>query len=204
MAAEQTEEVVSMKQNMSTQRLAFLGMMTALVFAGNYARIIMPVPVGGVPSFTLANILCVLSGLLLGPVGGLASGLGSALYDLTNPLWAAECWITFLTKGAMGLMAGVAVTAGRRGEGVKPATYGRYLTAAVVGCLSYYVLYYLKDFFYNGMLIGGLQPQAAAVTLLALIPTSIFNGGVAIIAAPPLALAVREALKRSGLRLKMA
>ena len=193
-----------MKQKMSTQRLAFLGMMSALVFAGNYARIVMPVPVGGVPSFTLANILCVLSGLLLGPVGGLASGLGSALYDLTNPLWAAECWITFLTKGAMGLMAGVAVSAGRRGPEARRATYGRYLLSAVAGCLTYYVLYYLKDFFYNGMLLGGLQPQAAAVTLLALVPTSLFNGGVAVIAAPPLALAIREALKRSGLRLKTA
>ena len=193
-----------MKQKMSTQRLAFLGMMTALVFAGNYARIVMPVPVGGVPSFTLANILCVLSGLLLGPVGGLASGLGSALYDLTNPLWAAECWITFLTKGAMGLMAGVAVSAGRRGPEARRATYGRYLLSAVAGCLTYYVLYYLKDFFYNGMLLGGLQPQAAAVTLLALVPTSLFNGWVAVIAAPPLALAIREALKRSGLRLKTA
>ena len=193
-----------MKQKMSTQRLAFLGMMTALVFAGNYARIVMPVPVGGVPSFTLANILCVLSGLLLGPVGGLASGLGSALYDLTNPLWAAECWITFLTKGAMGLMAGVAVSAGRRGPEAGKATYGRYLLSAVAGCLTYYVLYYLKDFFYNGMLVGGLQPQAAAVTLLALVPTSLFNGGVAVIAAPPLALAIREALKLSGLRLKTA
>ena len=193
-----------MKQKMSTQRLAFLGMMTALVFAGNYARIVMPVPVGGVPSFTLANILCVLSGLLLGPVGGLASGLGSALYDLTNPLWAAECWITFLTKGAMGLMAGVAVSAGRRGPEARRATYGRYLLSAVAGCLTYYVLYYLKDFFYNGMLVGGLQPQAAAVTLLAFVPTSLFNGGVAVIAAPPLALAIREALKRSGLRLKTA
>ncbi|MBM6976728.1 ECF transporter S component [Intestinimonas butyriciproducens] len=193
-----------MKQKMSTQRLAFLGMMTALAFAGNYARIVMPVPVGGVPSFTLANILCVLSGLLLGPVGGLASGLGSALYDLTNPLWAAECWITFLTKGAMGLMAGVAVSAGRRGPEARRATYGRYLLSAVAGCLTYYVLYYLKDFFYNGMLLGGLQPQAAAVTLLALVPTSLFNGGVAVIAAPPLALAIREALKRGGLRLKTA
>ena len=193
-----------MKQKMSTQRLAFLGMMTALVFAGNYARIVMPVPVGGVPSFTLANILCVLSGLLLGPVGGLASGLGSALYDLTNPLWAAECWITFLTKGAMGLMAGVAVSAGRRGPEAGKATYGRYLLSAVAGCLTYYVLYYLKDFFYNGMLVGGLQPQAAAVTLLALVPTSLFNGGVAVIAAPPLALVIREALARSGLRLKTA
>ena len=193
-----------MKQKMSTQRLAFLGMMTALVFAGNYARVVMPVPVGGVPSFTLANILCVLSGLLLGPVGGLASGLGSALYDLTNPLWAAECWITFLTKGAMGLMAGVAVSAGRRGPEAGKATYGRYLLSAVAGCLTYYVLYYLKDFFYNGMLVGGLQPQAAALTLLALVPTSLFNGGVAVIAAPPLALVIREALARSGLRLKTA
>ena len=74
----------------------------------------------------------------------------------------------------------------------------------MAGCLTYYVLYYLKDFFYNGMLLGGLQPQAAAVTLLALIPTSLFNGGVAVIAAPPLALAIREALKRSSLRLKTA
>ena len=80
------------------RRLALLGLMTALVFAGNYARITLPVPVGGVPSFTLANILCVLSGLLLGPVGGLASGLGSALFGLTNPLWAAEAWMELSTE----------------------------------------------------------------------------------------------------------
>lgn len=193
-----------MKQRMTTQRLAVLGMMTALVFAGNFARIVMPVPVGGVPSFTLANILCVLSGLLLGPVGGLASGLGSALYDLTNPLWAAECWITFLTKGTMGLMAGVAVMAGRRGGESAPARYPRYLVAAVAGCLSYYVLYYLKDLFYNGMLLGGLPFQAAVLSLVALIPTSLFNGGLAIAAAPPLALALQTALKTSGLSLKKA
>lgn len=193
-----------MKQRMTTQRLVVLGMMTALVFAGNFARIVMPVPVGGVPSFTLANILCVLSGLLLGPVGGLASGLGSALYDLTNPLWAAECWITFLTKGTMGLMAGVAVMAGRRGGESAPVRYPRYLAAAVAGCLSYYVLYYLKDLFYNGMLLGGLPFQAAVLSLVALIPTSLFNGGLAIAAAPPLALALQTALKTSGLSLKKA
>ena len=178
------------------RRLALLGLMTALVFAGNYARITLPVPVGGVPSFTLANILCVLSGLLLGPAGGLASGLGSALFDLTNPLWAAEAWITFLTKGTMGLLAGAVAAAGR---GERPLTYRRCLLAAAAGCAAYYVLYYLKDFFYNGMLLGGLEPAAAAVTLLALIPTSIVNGGLAIAAAPPLALAVQEALDRSGL-----
>lgn len=141
-----------MKQSMSTQRVALLGMMAAVVFAANYARIVLPVPVGGVPSFTLANIACVLSGLLLGPVGGLAAGLGSALYDLTNPVWAAECWIAFLTKGTMGLVAGLALVAGRKEGG--EVRYPRCLAAAVAGCLAYYVLYYLKDLFYNGMLLG--------------------------------------------------
>lgn len=187
-----------MTQRFSTRKLAFLGMMTALVFASNYLRIVMPVPVGGVPSFTLANIVCVLSGLLLGPVGGLASGLGSALFDLTNPLWASECWITFLTKGAMGLMAGVAVTLGRGGRTDDPG-YPRFLASAVVGALSYYVLYFLKGYFYNGILLGGLQPMAALLTLPALIPPSLFNGGVAIVVAPPLAAALQAALRRSGL-----
>lgn len=190
-----------MKQRFSTRKLALLGMMTAVVFAANYARIVMPVPVGGIPSFTLANIACVLSGLLLGPAGGLASGLGSALYDLTFPAWAAECWITFLTKGAMGLMAGVTVMAGRRGGEAKPAKYPRYLSAAVAGCLAYYLLYYLKGLFYNGMLLGSLPFQAALVTLVTLIPTSLFNGGIAIVVSPPLAMALRKALDRSGLSL---
>ena len=100
-------EVFAMKKNaMNPHRLAVLAMMTAVVFAVNFPRIIIPLPTGET-SFTLANIACVLSGMLLGPLGGLASGLGSALYDLTNPIFAPECWLTFLTKGAMGLAAGL-------------------------------------------------------------------------------------------------
>ena len=185
----------------TVRNLTFLGMMTALVFAGNFARIVIPVPVGGVPSFTLANILCALSGRLLGPVGGLASGLGSALYDLTNPLWAPECWITFLTKGALGLGAGLMVRVGRPKSGVVATGYGRFLAGAVVGCLTYYVLYFLKAYFYNGILLSGLQPNAALLTLVTLIPASLFNGAVAIVAAPPLAVAIQAAMKKAGLLL---
>ena len=82
------------KDRFSVQKLALLGMMSALVFASNYLRVTMPIAIGGRTSFTLANILCCMSGLVLGPAGGLASGLGSAIYDLTNPLYASECWIT--------------------------------------------------------------------------------------------------------------
>ena len=71
-------EVFAMKKNaMNPHRLAVLAMMTAVVFAVNFPRIIIPLPTGET-SFTLANIACVLSGMLLGPLGGLASGLGSA------------------------------------------------------------------------------------------------------------------------------
>ena len=185
-----------MKERFTTQKLVLLGMMAALVFASNYARITMPIAIGGKTSFTLANIVCCLSGLILGPVGGLASGLGSALYDLTNPLFAAECWITFLTKGAMGLVAGLAVKGSlSRGE----LTYGRSLLGAACGCAAYYVLYFTKCFLYDGILLEGLQPMVALGILPRKLPASIFNAAVALVAAPPLALAIRRALRNSGL-----
>lgn len=142
-----------MKKNaMNPHRLAVLAMMTAVVFAVNFPRIIIPLPTGET-SFTLANIACVLSGMLLGPLGGLASGLGSALYDLTNPIFAPECWLTFLTKGAMGLAAGLVF---RTPEQRETASYRRCLASSLVGCLTYYLLYFSKSLFYDNMLVGGL------------------------------------------------
>lgn len=185
-----------MKERFTTRKLVLLGMMAALVFAGNYARITMPIAIGGNTSFTLANIICCLAGLILGPVGGLASGLGSALYDLTNPLFAAECWITFLTKGAMGLMAGLAVKGALARDRL---TYRRSLLGAAAGCVTYYVLYFIKCFLYDGILVEGLPPAVALGILPLKIPASLFNAAVALAAAPPLALAIRRALRSSGL-----
>lgn len=185
-----------MKEHFTVHRLALLGMMAALVFAGNYARVTIPIDIGGQTSFTLANILCCLSGLIMGPIGGLASGLGSALFDLTDPRFVAECWITFLTKGALGLAAGLVAMGGLKRDDL---SYRRALAGSVVGCVVYYILYFAKSFFYNGLLIQGLQPAVAAAVLPVKIPASVFNAAVAIAAAPPLALAIREALKRSGL-----
>ena len=167
-------------QKMTVQKLCLLGMMTALVFASNYMRIIMPIAIGGRTAFTLANIICCLSGLLLGPVGGLASGLGSALYDLTNPLYASECWITFITKGVMGLMAGLVMRSAQD---------------------RHYVLYFFKSFAYDGLLVDGLQPMVALAALPLKIPASLFNAAVAIIAAPPLCAAIRAALRRAHIKM---
>ena len=172
-------EVFAMKKNaMNPHRLAVLAMMTAVVFAVNFPRIIIPLPTGET-SFTLANIACVLSGMLLGPLGGLASGLGSALYDLTNPIFAPECWLTFLTKGAMGLAAGLVFCTPEQRE---TASYRRCLASSLVGCLTYYLLYFSKSLFYDNMLVGGLPFAAAALLLPLKIPASLFNAAAAIAA----------------------
>ena len=182
----------------STLKIAVLAMMAALVFASNYLRITMPIAIGGNTSFTLANIMCCLSGLLLGPIGGLASGLGSALYDLTNPLFVSECWLTFLTKGAMGLGAGLVM---RKASHREEPTYLRCLSGAALGCVIYYILFFAKSYFYNGLLVEGLQPQVALITLGAKVPASLFNSIIAIVAAPILCILIQNALKKAHLRL---
>lgn len=188
-----------MKSRYSTQKLAVLGLMTALVFASNYARIILPVSIGGNTAFTLANIACCLSGLMLGPIGGLASGLGSALYDLTNPLYAAECWITFINKGAMGLIAGLVAYQLLKKDGHR---YYKYLFAAILGCVAYYNLYFLKTFFVAGLFAADGNAALGIAAVISKIPASIFNAAIAIIASPYLALALEKALHRAGMQVE--
>lgn len=182
----------------STLKIAVLAMMTALVFVSNYLRVTMPIAIGGNTSFTLANIMCCLSGLLLGPIGGLASGLGSMLFDFTDPRFVSECWITFLTKGAMGLCAGLVMLPAHKRE---EAGYPRCLSGAVLGCVIYYILYFVKSYYYNGLLVEGLQPGPALATLGAKVPASLFNGIIAIVVAPVLCILIRNALKRAHLKL---
>ena len=116
-------------------KLCTAAMMTAIVFVGNFLRVTMPVPLGGVTSFTLANILCALSGILLGPwYGFMAAGLGSFLYDCTNPVYAIEAPITLLTKGMYGLVAGLVLYYLFKNRREK---YGPQVAAAFCAALMY-------------------------------------------------------------------
>ena len=72
------------KKYWSVQRLAVFGVMSALVFTSSW----MQIPIGDVSRVHLGNGFCALTGLLFGPwVGGLASGVGSMLFDFTNPMY---------------------------------------------------------------------------------------------------------------------
>lgn len=187
-----------MKQRIfTTRKIAFAAMMAALTAAGSALRITMPLAIAGTTSFHLGNIMCALSGILLGPwLGGLAAGMGSAIYDMFNPAYIDEAWLTFLMKGVYGVAAGLVLRLSRRETG-----YTNCTLAALAGALSYAALYLLKSY-YKAIWIQGVAADAAWIVVVDKLPATIFNGAVAVIFAPILAIAITKALKKSHLSLE--
>ena len=185
------------KSTFTTKKTVLAALLAALTVVGSALRITLPLEIAGTTSFHLGNIMCALSGILLGPwLGGLAAGLGSAIYDMMNPLYISECWITFLTKGAYGIAAGLVAWSGQ-----KKFSYGKSTVAALAGALTYAALYLAKSYFYSGILMHGLTPEAALITTATKLPATAFNAAVAVIFAPVLAAAIHEALAKSHMTL---
>ena len=171
--------------------------MAALTVAGSAIRIKIPVDIAGTTAFHLGNIMCALSGLLLGPwLGGLAAGLGSAIYDMFDPVYISECWLTFLMKGAYGLAAGLIAHAGRKDWG-----YLKAALASSTGAVLYALLYLAKSY-YKAVFVQGVTHEAGLLALGTKLPATIFNAAVAIIFAPILAVAIRKALKQNHISLE--
>ena len=180
------------EQHKRLLRLVMTALLAALVFCGSKLEIILPLSIGDNTRFHLGNIMCALSGILLGPWwGGLAAGLGSALYDCTSPLYIAEAPITFVTKGLYGLIAGLIFVAVFR----RKATYPAMVVSTTGAAVSYMVIYLAKTFFYNSMFLGGMTASAAWGAVVLKVPSTLFNGGVAIVLAPLLAVAVMRAMR---------
>ena len=186
------------KSKYTTRKIVLSALRAALTVAGSAIRVTMPIDIGGTTSFHLGNIMCALAGILLGPwYGGMAAGIGSAIYDMFNPLYISECWITFLFKGIYGMCAGLVIRCGKKEWG-----YIHSILASAAGAVSYAALYLLKSYFYSGRLMSGLSHEAAMITIWTKIPATVFNAAVAVIFAPILAIAIRTALKKSHLRLE--
>lgn len=182
----------------STRNLVFAAMMAALTAIGSAIRITIPIDIAGTTAFHLGNIMCALSGILLGPwLGGLAAGLGSAIFDILSS-YVADCWITLLTKGIYGMVAGLVIWVGRQKTG-----YLWSVCASVAGAVTYAVLYLSKAYFYDGLFIHALTSDAALLTVFSKIPATIFNAAVAIICAPLLAVAIRKSLSKADLLPKL-
>jgi len=176
-------------------KLVIAALMAALVAVVSQLQIQIPAIVG-VTRFHLGNSMCALSGLLLGPWwGGLASGVGSALFDLFNPIYISDVPITFITKGLYGVVTGLVYHKVFRGK----SNYGSEVAASLCGAVTYIILYLAKKFFLDGLLVAGMDASAAWLVVIEKVPSSLFNGAVAVIFAPILGVAIRRGLKAAKL-----
>lgn len=167
--------------------LVAVGLMSALVYAGNY----MSIPLVNETRVHLGNSMCLLAGLLFGgAIGGLSSGIGGALYDLFNPLYTLSAPYTFFSKFAMGWAAGKLNRSGIKSE------FAKTLTAAISGQIVYIILYLGKAF--AEQLILGNPVETAASVMIAKASASVTNGVLAVIISVPLYFALKKALKASG------
>lgn len=185
------------KRESAVWKVAMLGMMTALVFVSNYISI----PVAS-SRLHVANAVCLLSGMLLGgPLGAAAAALGSAMFDLTFPAYAAEAWITFINKGVMALICGLIVTGKERPlasasqGGGKKKTSLRVPLGALAGALAYIALYLLKSYIQKKY-VAPIPAETLVPVLMQKLAASSVNGAFGVAASSLLYTALRPALHK--------
>lgn len=191
-----------MNSKINVHKITAMGLMTALVFVSNYIQFGIETPIGPT-RLHIANGICLLATLLFGSLeGGLAAGLGSFLYDLTNPAYAATSWVTFILKFLLAFIGGLVVYAGRK-EKNTPAPLWRRIVGSIAGSLSYVVLYCFKQYI-EKCLILGLEKGAVILDIFSSkLPVSLINAAIAVPVAVLLYGAISPALKKAGLSERM-
>lgn len=191
-----------MKGRKALTTIVGVGFMSALVFVGSMISI--PIPtVLDVSRIHLGNIFCLLAGFMLGGLrGGLAAGLGSALYDFTNPKYIASAPITFVNKFMMAFVCGCIAGGIIRSYAASAKTEGkrtvRLVIAAAAGALTYVALYLGKGFVEDVFFLR-TEVATALIDVQVKAVTSLFNAVIATVASVPLAVALRSGLRRAGL-----
>ena len=188
---------MSQKKN-SVHLMAAVGLMAALVFASSYISINIPT-ILGVSRIHFGNAFCLLSGLLLGGVpGGLAAGIGSCFFDLTNPLYISSAPFTFVFKFLLAWVAGhIRVGGGHMAENRR-----RNLIACICGALTYAVLYVGKNFVEDTLFLK-TELETALIDAGQKGVTSLVNAAIAVILASVLWPMIRSAVRRTPMAEKL-
>ena len=175
-------------------RIVIIGLMAAMVFVCTmFLGIRIPTPTGTTQLKT-ANAICLLTGLLFGGwTGGLAAGIGSALFDLTYPEWAAGAWLTFIFLFAMGAICGGIAHAG----GAAGNNKARYWVAAFCCAVGYWLLYIGKSIVV--LCLGGSVFSAAFIATVPKMLTGGINAVFAIVVSNLLAALLRPKLESAGI-----
>lgn len=179
-------------KKVSIKEIALIGIMAAAVYVSSaFLQIPIPTAIDNT-RLHMGNVMCLLSGLLLGAFqGGLAAGIGSMFFDLTNPAYIASAPFTFLFKFIMGWVCGKIANSQKLGMNI----HKRSIIGAVLGAFSYVVLYLAKSFIEHRFVLG-LPIDAVFLTVSQKAVVSGINAVVAVVVAVPLAAALRPALNR--------
>lgn len=192
-------------QQADVKRLAQAGLLAALCYIG-FSFFKVDIPVGTEKTaFHLGNVFCVLAALLLGGYwGGLAGAIGMTIGDLTTA-YVTSAPKTFFLKLMIGLIVGfVAHKLLKISEEhtVKYVT-GATIAASVCGMGFNVVADPLVGYFYKTYLLGVPQDIAKALAKMSTVTTFV-NAIVAVVATTIFYLALRPALKKSGLFVQLA
>ncbi len=181
-------------------------LITRIVFTGVMAAIICVITTFRIPlgqsKVHFANSMCLLSGLLLGPVwGGTAAGLGSAIYDvLLGGYSFFDALITFVSKFAMAWVTGILYRTWvlKKEEKSWKENLLPLVVSCVLGALTYVALYMLKTWLFKLYVEPVPVDTIPGIMVAKLIP-SLINAAFAVVTAPIFYHAVRPALKAGGI-----
>ncbi len=173
-------------KNKKLASIIAVGLMAALCFVGNYIQIKIPNGVL-ITRIHFGNSMCLLAGLLFGGLnGGLASGIGAALYDIFDPVYIVSAPFTFISKFAMGIVCGLLAKSKNR---LKNET-AHILVSAIAGQLAYIVCYLAKTFI--SQIILGYTVETALIAT----GTNLITSGINAIIAVAVSVSLYFALKK--------
>lgn len=180
--------------------MVMVGLLAALSYvAFAFLQIRIPLPGGDATSIHLGNAVCVIGALLLGGFyGGLGGAVGMTIGDLLDPVYIVYAPKTFFLKLGIGLITGL--TAHKLGH-INALTDSRKifrtsLLASIAGLLFNVIFDPLAGYYYKLLILG---KPAAELTLAWNIASTSINAVISTIVSVLLYMALRPALRRSGL-----
>jgi uncharacterized membrane protein len=187
-------------KNEKLLKVVFTGIFAALSYVVfTFLQIKIPLPGGDATSIHLGNAVCVLGALLLGGVyGGLGGAIGMTIGDLLDPVYVVYAPKTLFLKFCIGFITGL--IAHKLGH-VSTETDNKKvlkwtIAASVCGLLFNVIFDPLIGYFYKLLILG---KPAAELTLVWNVASTSINAVTSAIVSVLVYMALRPALKKSGL-----
>ncbi len=201
-AVELLRACVTVQKKTSVQTLSMAALFAALCYIG-FSFFKIDIPVGSEKTaFHLGNVFCVLSALFIGGFwGGMSGAVGMTIADLTTA-YVTSAPKTFVLKLCIGLIAGLVAHKVFSISRDKEHRKVSLPVATVLSCSAGMAFNVVADpvvgYFYKMYVLGVPQKAATVWAKMGAVTTSV-NAVVAVVVASVLYLALRPALKRSGL-----